>query len=158
MPFNHDSQNSFQLSPPQRFLCVAERLGEREKKKVRGAQWEGEREKKGPRLFPLPIVPLALSIFRLLLLLVGYPKEASTEKRGFFCKLSIHHDDHDSWTPKMVDQGVTKMSLPRPRPLPPPHLTCEALFLRSSMDRFLSHHRTQKLKVKLLPPIRSAII
>ena len=109
----------FQLSPPQRLLCVEERLGEREKQKVRGAQWEGEREKKGPRLFPFPIVPLALSIFRLLLLLLGYPKEASTEKRGFICTLSIHHDDHDSWTPKMVDQGVTKMSLPRPRPLPP---------------------------------------
>ena len=155
MCFKHDSQNSLQLSPPQRLLCVEERLGEREKKKVRGVQWEGEREKKGPRLFPFPIVPLALSIFRLLLLVLGYPKEASTKKRGF----SVHYryitmttiHGHQKWSIR----ASRKWACPAPAPSP---LTCEAWFLRSSMDRFLSHHRTQKLKVKLLPPIRSVII
>ena len=127
----------FQLSPPQRLLCVEERLGEREKKKVRGAQWEGEREKKGPRLFPLPIVPLALSIFRLLLLLLGYPKEASTEKRGF----SVHYryitmttiHGHQKWSIR----ASRKWACPAPAPSP---LTCETYLLRWSMDRFLSYH------------------
>ena len=103
-----------------RGFFVSKRGWEKEKKrKCAGYNGKGKGRRKVPRLFPLPIVPLALSIFRLLLLALGYPKEASTEKRGFFCTLSIHHHDHDSWTPKMVDQGVTKMSLPRPRPLPP---------------------------------------
>ena len=34
-----------QLSPPQRPLCIAGRLG-RKKKKARGARWKGKREKK----------------------------------------------------------------------------------------------------------------
>ena len=34
------------------------------------------------RLFPLPIVPRALSIFRLLLFLLGYPAGAYAEERG----------------------------------------------------------------------------
>ena len=37
------------------------RLGRKEKRAL-GARWEGEREKRGSRLFPLPIVPGALSI------------------------------------------------------------------------------------------------
>ena len=54
------------LSPPQRPLCVVGRLG-RKKKRGRGARWEGGREKRSSRLFPLPIVRCALSIFLLLL-------------------------------------------------------------------------------------------
>ena len=37
---------------------------------------------RGFHLFPLPIVPRALSIFRLLLFLLGYPAGASAEERG----------------------------------------------------------------------------
>ena len=66
---------------PQRPFCIVGRL-EKGKKKARGGQWEGEREK--ARFFPLPIVPRALSIFRLLLFLLGYPAGASAEKRGSF--------------------------------------------------------------------------
>ena len=41
---------------------VVGRLGRKEKRAL-GARWEGEREKRGSCLFPLPIVPGALSIF-----------------------------------------------------------------------------------------------
>ena len=43
----------------------------------------GKREESS-RIFPLPIVPRALSIFRLLLFLLEYPVEASAhaEERG----------------------------------------------------------------------------
>ena len=59
------SKTAHSLSPPQRPLCIVERLEKREKK-AHGGQWEGEREE--ARFFPLPIVPRALSmIFRLLL-------------------------------------------------------------------------------------------
>ena len=44
------------LTPPQRPLCVVGRLG-RKKKRARGARREGEREKRGSRFSPLPIVP-----------------------------------------------------------------------------------------------------
>ena len=37
----------------------------------------------GFRLFPLPIVPRALAIFRLLLFLLGYPGGASAEERAY---------------------------------------------------------------------------
>ena len=47
------------LTPPQRPLCVVGRLG-RKKKRARGAGWEGDREKRGSCLFPLPIVPRAV--------------------------------------------------------------------------------------------------
>ena len=50
------------LSPPQRLLCVVGRLG-RKKKRARGARYEGKKEKRGSRLFPLPIFPCALSNF-----------------------------------------------------------------------------------------------
>ena len=43
-------------------LCVVGRLG-RKKKRARGARYEGEKEKRGSRLFPLPIFPCALSNF-----------------------------------------------------------------------------------------------
>ena len=123
MHFNHDSHNSFQLSPPQRLLCVAARLGEREKKKVRRAQWEGERKKKGHPPFPSSHRPPRAFYFSIIATFIGIPKGSLCREEGFFCTLSIDHDDHDSWTPKLVDQGVTKMSLPRPcPPPPPPHL------------------------------------
>ena len=139
-----------------RGFFVSQRGWEKEKKrKCAGHNGKGKGRRKVPRLFPLPIVPLALSIFRLLLLLLGYPKEASTEKRGF----SVHYryitmttiHGHQKWSIR----ASRKWACPAPAPSP---LTCEAFLLRWSMDRFLSHHRTQKLKVKLLPPIRSAII
>ena len=41
----HNDEVAPQLSPPQRPLCIAGRLG-RKKKKVRGARWKGKREKK----------------------------------------------------------------------------------------------------------------
>jgi len=37
---------------------------------------------KDSRPFPLPIVPRALSVFRLLLFLLGYPAGASAKERG----------------------------------------------------------------------------
>ena len=43
-------------------LCVVGRLG-RKKKRARGARYEGEKEKRGSRLSPLPIFPCALSNF-----------------------------------------------------------------------------------------------
>ena len=46
---------------------------ERWKKKAREGRWEGERGKS--------VVPRALSIFRLLLFLLGYPEGASVEQR-----------------------------------------------------------------------------
>ena len=61
-------------------LCCRE-AGEKEKDSARGTMGRG-REKRGP--FPLPIVPRALSIFRLLLLLLGYPAGASAEERAKF--------------------------------------------------------------------------
>ena len=44
---------------------VVGRLGRKEKRAL-GARWEGEREKRGSCLFPLPIVPCALSIFSII--------------------------------------------------------------------------------------------
>ena len=41
----------------------------------------GKREERPSRLFPPPIVPRALSIFPLLLFLLGHPAEASAEER-----------------------------------------------------------------------------
>ena len=75
------SKTAHSLSPPQRPLCIVG-WPEKGKKKARGGQWEGER--KEARFFPLPIVPRALSIFRLLLFLLGYPAGGSAEKRGSF--------------------------------------------------------------------------
>ena len=72
--------SSFSLASAEASLYHRE-AGEREKK-ARGGQWEGER--KEARFFPLPIVPRALSIFRLLLFLLGYQAGASAEKRDSF--------------------------------------------------------------------------
>ena len=72
--------SSFSLASAEASLYRRE-AGER-KKNARGGQWEGEREE--ARFFPLPIVPRALSIFPLLLFLLGYPAEASAEERGSF--------------------------------------------------------------------------
>ena len=69
------------LSPRRGPLCIVGRL-EKGKKKARAGQWEGEREE--ARFFPLPTVPCALSTFRKLLFLLGYPTGASAEKRGSF--------------------------------------------------------------------------
>ena len=60
------------LSLPERPLCVMGRLG-RKKKRTRGERWEGGREKRVFRLFPLPIVPRALSIFSIIAIFKGIP-------------------------------------------------------------------------------------
>ena len=86
------------LSPSQRPLCIVGRAGEREKESARGIMGRGKKPSsslprksgailntlygRGSRLFPLPIVPRALSIFRLLLFLLGYPAGSSAEERG----------------------------------------------------------------------------
>ena len=46
-------------------FCVVGRLGRKEKRAL-GARWEGERGKRSSRLFPLPIVPGALSILSII--------------------------------------------------------------------------------------------
>ena len=60
------------LSPPKRSLCVMGRLG-RKKKRARGERWKGGREKRGFRLFPLPIVPRALSMFSIIAIFIRIP-------------------------------------------------------------------------------------
>ena len=77
----HPQKTAHSLSPPQRPLCIVGRP-EKGKKKARGGQREGER--KEAKFFPLPIVPRALSIFRLLLFLLGYQAGASAGKRDSF--------------------------------------------------------------------------
>ena len=68
----------FPLSPPQKPLCV-----ERKRKRA-GHDGKGkQREEAFTRLFPLSIVPWALSIFLLLLFLLGYPSGISAEERVF---------------------------------------------------------------------------
>ena len=59
-------------SPAQRPLCVVGKL-RRKKKTARGERWEGEWEKRGSRLFPLPIVLGALSIFSIIAIYIGIP-------------------------------------------------------------------------------------
>ena len=54
-----------------RGLCVVGRLGR--KKKVSAPGKMGGRKRGSSRFSPLPIVPRALTIFRLLLFLLGYP-------------------------------------------------------------------------------------
>ena len=62
------------LSPPQRPLGIVGRTGERETESERGTMGRGKREARPrSRFFPLSIVPRALSIFSLLLFLLGYP-------------------------------------------------------------------------------------
>ena len=73
------SKTAHSLSSPQRPPSIIGRL-EKGEKKARGGQWEGKREEASP----LPIVPRALSIFPLLLFLLGYQAGASAEKRGLF--------------------------------------------------------------------------
>ena len=66
------------LFPRQRTLCVVGRLGRKKK--------EGARGFRGGRLFPLPIIPSALAIFRLLLFLLGYQARASAEERTIYIR------------------------------------------------------------------------
>lgn len=76
-------------------MCSRE-TGEKEKRKH--ARDDGKGRKRGS-LFPLPIVPLALSIFQLLLFSLGYPARTSAEERalcgghfGMAVKKRIHHN------------------------------------------------------------------
>ena len=69
------------ISSAESSLCCGE-TGERNKKEsAHGTMGRGKKEERPPRLFPLPIVPRALSIFPLLLFLKGYRAEASAEER-----------------------------------------------------------------------------
>ena len=77
------------LSPPQRPLCIVGRAGEREKEIARGTMGRGNKPSsslpqksgailnalysRGSRLFPLPIVPRALSIFSIIAIFIGIP-------------------------------------------------------------------------------------
>ena len=54
---------STSLSSAETSLCCGKRRLGRKKKRASGARWKGEREKRGSSLFPLPIVPRALSVF-----------------------------------------------------------------------------------------------
>ena len=58
------------LSTPQRPLNVVGRLG-RKKQRARGARWEGGREKRDSRLFPLPIVPPRAFYFSVIAIFIG---------------------------------------------------------------------------------------
>ena len=65
----------FPLSPPQKPLCVEEeRLGGKKKKERARHDGKGKQRREAfSHLFPLPIVPWALSVFPLLLMLIGIP-------------------------------------------------------------------------------------
>ena len=74
-------------------MCRSE-AGEREKRKCARDYGKGKR---GARLFPPPIVAWSLSIFRLLLYLLGYPAEVFAEERvtALFCSsliMRLHED------------------------------------------------------------------
>ena len=58
-------------------LCHRE-AGKKKMGSAQGTMGKGKKEER--RLFPLPIVPRALGIFRLLLFLLGYPAGASAEE------------------------------------------------------------------------------
>ena len=66
------------LSSAKAFLCRRE-AREKEKESARGTMG---REKREETPFPSSLVPRALSIFSLLLFLVGFPAGASAEERG----------------------------------------------------------------------------
>ena len=65
---------------PQRSLCVLGRLARGQKESARGMMGREERGSEA-HFSPLPIVPRALSIFQLLLFLLGYLAEASAQER-----------------------------------------------------------------------------
>ena len=59
--------------PPQAALCCGQ-AGEKEKESARGMMERGKRgRKRGSRLFPLPMVPRALSIFSIIDIFIGMP-------------------------------------------------------------------------------------
>ena len=66
------------LSSAEASVCPRE-TGEREGRKRAGDDGKARERKQG--LFPLPITPRALSSFRLLLFLFGYPVGATAKER-----------------------------------------------------------------------------
>ena len=61
------------LFPAQAALCCGQ-AGEKEKESARGMMERGKRgRKRGSRLFPLPMVPRALSIFSIIAIFIGMP-------------------------------------------------------------------------------------
>ena len=105
------------LSSTEVSLCRREAGRKRKKESARGTMGRAKGEERSLP-FPFSHRPPRAFYFSIIATFIGIPKGSLYGEERFFCTLSIHHDD-DSWTPKMVDQGVTKMSLPRPRPLPP---------------------------------------
>ena len=105
------------LSSTEVSLCRREAGRKRKKESARGTMGRGKGEERSPP-FPSSHLPLALSIFRLLLLLVGYPKEASTKKRGFpvhyrYITMTTIHG-HQKWS----NRASRKWACPAPTPPP----------------------------------------
>ena len=114
----HITVFSSALSSTEASLCRREAGRKRKKESAQGTMGRGKGEEKPPR-FPSSHRPPRAFYFSIIATFIGIPTGSLCGEERFFCTLSIHHDDHDSWTPKLVNQGVTKTSLPRPRPLPP---------------------------------------
>ena len=74
------SKTAHSLSPPAEASLYRREAGERKKESARGTMGRGIRKSE---VFPFSHRP-PLSIFRLLLFLLGYPAGASAEKRGSF--------------------------------------------------------------------------
>ena len=139
-----------------RAFFVSQRGWEKEKKrKCAGHNGKGKGRRKVPAFSLFPSSPSRFLFFDYCYLHWDTQRKPLRRREVF----SVHYryitmttiHGHQKWSIR----ASRKWACPAPAPSP---LTCQAWFLRSSMDRFLSHHRTQKLKVKLLPPIRSAII
>ena len=66
----------------------------------------GKRAERPSRLFPLPIVPRALSIFPLLLSLLGHPAGASAEERVSPRRLKTNKNSGEMHKPIPTEQRV----------------------------------------------------
>ena len=143
------------LSSTELSLCRREAGRKRKKESARGTMGRGKGEERSPAFSFFPSSPSRFLFFDYCYFYWDTQRKPLRRREVF----SVHYryitmttiHGHQKWSIR----ASRKWACPVPAPSP---LTCEAWFLRSSMDRFLSHHRTQKLKVKLLPPIRSAII
>ena len=90
------------LSSVEASLCCRE-TGEKEKESAE-ERWEGEREKKGFRLFPLPIIRRALSIFTNIAIFIGIPS-------GSLCGGELESINHPFYArpavcPRLKNQAV----------------------------------------------------
>ena len=109
----------FQLSPPQRLLCVEERLGEREKKEsARGTMGRGKGEERPPP-FPSSHRPPRAFYFSIIATFTGIPKGSLYGEGRFF----LYIIDTSPW-PRFMDTkngrpGRHENELAPPPPLPP---------------------------------------